>query len=154
MKQPPIHFRRCPECDANNDAVAAHCWLCGRPLTAKDEVILAELVPARAEKGLELLLAVLTIAAAALSLLLIVGAAQIEPAIAMYAAIGVGPAFLATAIRAAGRRALGKPFTWQNTLVTFFVSITVVLSIFGLLVTAFAILLFIVCLRAFSHSPL
>ena len=151
MKQPPIHFRQCPECDARSDAAAVHCWLCGGKLTAKEEVVVAELVGGNTESRLEPLFAVLTVAAAALALLLILGAAESEPAIAMYVAICVGPAFLATAVRAAGRRALGKPFTWQSTFVTFVVSVTVVLSIFGLLLIAVVVLLFIVCLRAFQQ---
>jgi dolichol kinase len=149
VKQPPIHYRHCEECDATSDAAAPHCWLCGRSLSAKNDVIVAERGDGRSETRLEPLFAALTLAAGILSLLLIFGTAPSEPMISAYVAICVGPAFLATTVRALGRRALGRPFTWQSTLVTFVLSVTVILAFFGLLLIAAVILLYVVCLRSF-----
>jgi uncharacterized membrane protein YhaH (DUF805 family) len=147
----PPHPRRCPDCDAQNDPGAEKCWLCGRPLSAKDEVVTAELaVDGRHSTG-EKLFAGLTVASAVLSLVLILGSLRTDPGIAGLVAMCVGPAYLATGVRMAARRARGKPFSWQKTFLTFVLSVSAVFTLLCLLVVAMVISFLVMCLRMFGE---
>ena len=147
MKPPPIHYRRCPECDATSDPAAVRCWLCGGPLGVQDEVVGAELV---AEPGVgdalhEKLFAGLGILTGVLTLLLILGAWDRAPGIAIVVAVCAGPALVATVVRTLGRQARGLPFRWQTTLSTFFLSMAAALLILCLLAVGLVIALIVLC---------
>jgi len=147
VKQTSTHQRRCPDCDAHNDPGAVKCWLCSRPLSAQDDLVVAELVHEGRSSVSETLFAVLTVATAGLSLLLILGALNTDPGIAAMVALCVAPAFVATAVRMLGRRARGKPFSWQTTFLTFVVSVTAVIGLICVLIVALVIALIVICFR-------
>jgi hypothetical protein len=103
VKKPTIHHRRCTECQADNDPSAEQCWLCGAKLGREADVVQAELVDAPGLGTSELFFAILTSVAAALTLLLVVGAfASGDRGIAVLVGVVTVPALAATILRTLG----------------------------------------------------
>lgn len=157
MKPALPKVRICPECEAENSALAERCWLCYRPLTEKADVILAEFVPDKPQRKTgvrsttETVFATLTGAVLVLVLVMLIGAARDEPGLASLVAVAAVPAFLITLVTVAIRHSAGKKFSWRSTFIAFAGTLTGVLVAFVIAIVL-AFLLMIAMIVAFFEA--
>jgi hypothetical protein len=138
-------MKRCPECGAVYPEVAQRCWLCHASLVTDDEIVLAEsvseppkFVGSSSSFSLASLFAVLTLVAVGL------GVASLQPGLGIAYGVIVLPALLATVIRVQKQKAQQRAVSFGEKIVTFIVSIGVVVGLFALSVAALVALCFVV----------
>lgn len=157
MKPALPKVRICPECEAENSALAERCWLCYRPLTDESDIILAEFVPDKpppksgVRSTTETVFATLTGAVLVLVLIMVIGAARDEPGMASLVALAAVPAILITLVTMAIRHSAGKKISWQSTFIAFAGTLTGVLAAF-VIAMFLAFLMVIAAIVAFFEA--
>ncbi|PQO44653.1 hypothetical protein [Blastopirellula marina] len=139
---------RCPECGADNNAFAAKCWICQRPLV--DEAELVETLPIEAPAFVSgnyakignVLLIVTLLALAVVA----VGVWTVEPVALIFYAVLVCFPCLAVGITLRQILAAKDKPTSTSALTV----VLIVVSATGLLAIAIGILFFTICLQMFN----
>ncbi|MCC9604671.1 hypothetical protein LOC68_26865 [Blastopirellula sp. JC732] len=141
---------RCPECGADNNAFAANCWICQRPLVDEAELVKALPVEAPAfVAGVNTKVGNVLLLFTLIALILVgIGVSTVEPvALIFYAILVVAPC-------------LGVGITLRQILVAKdkptatggLTAVLIVVSVVGLLMISFGILCFTACLQMFSPN--
>lgn len=167
----PLELVACADCGASNASTAAKCWLCGRTFGA------ATAQPSQSSSpsppSLPLLPAgaspfsaagasteerrgawTMTLSSIFIFITLIavgLGLAQVEPGLAIWYALIVGPAYTATAITTLTRRAKGRPMTRGQQLTVFGIATGITLIAIPCLAVAALAAFFVYCLVALGR---
>lgn len=152
-----VPLKICPECGAENIALARRCWMCHGDVARVPALVTAEIVEdhslARQKRAwhewfflwLMVLLAVVIATVGA-------GLASEEPWLLIPYAIIVVPGFVATAIQVSVKSAKGETVSWGGTLATFVISTAVAIGVALLLLGALFVAIVITCFETFPSE--
>ena len=147
----------CPECGADSPARAARCWMCGGDIQQVEPIVQAELATAKpvgrrpANPVSETFFAISTCLVVGLVLLVGLGLAVDEPGMAMFYAIIVSPALLATLVRSIQKQATHGHVTWGERFATLIISGALTLSLLPVLCLSACPALLISCLTMYGR---
>ncbi len=163
----PLEMVACNDCGASNPLHATRCWLCGRQfgppsppiLTGAPHDISPPPLPTGTSPFAEGAIAIesqrgaltITLSSIFICITLIavgLGLSQIEPGLAIWYAIIVGPAYVATAITTFTRRAKGRPMSRGEQLTVFGIATAITLVAIPCLAVAALAAFFVYCLVA------
>src|SRR5262245_34731660 len=139
----------CPECGAQNIALAGKCWMCHGDLNAVTpvEVVTAEVVSnsPKFAPG-PTFFPILTVLAIALAV--VVGWALGEQSLGIlpFYAIIVIPALVAASIRVGRKRLRGQTVSWGEAILAGVITAAIVHATLGLLAVAGLVALFVMCI--------
>ncbi len=158
MNEPPLlPALYCSRCGSMNPPHATACWLCGPNNTSQASESSAILIPdpqflndpgiRRNQSLAQALSAVLLVVCVVLTILVGVGLAAQEPGSLVPYAIFVGPAYLATGVRALYKTSHGERPTAASLLMTFLMSGVFTFMAVILLAVASFVAFFVWCLH-------
>jgi hypothetical protein len=148
---PVLELKTCPHCGAECDARSQRCWLCHGNVSAKAEIVDAEVVsepPRHAPSDV-----FFAVAAGILALVIVlvgVGAALTEPGLAVMMGVVVVPALVATVVRIQQQQYRHGYVSWGERLATFVVSASLVVGVLMLLCVAAVVAFIIFCFAALA----
>ena len=147
MNSPTTNEKICPDCGAENLAMAKYCWLCHRDMATVSEVVIAEMIPEQPTwTPSDWFFAVLSLLVAIMIVLCGIGLAIEEPTAAIVFGILVAPPLVATVVRVRIRQQRQGHVSWAERFLTFFVSSVITVGILGLLLAAAFVAFFVYCL--------
>ncbi len=154
MNEPPVMpSLYCSRCGATNPPYAAQCWLCTNKASNTSPVVLVPItdnandpVYQRSQRRTQQVCAVLLAGCILLTVLIGIGFGMQDPGMLIPYAIVVGPAYLATGVRALHGYAVdGKP-TATKLLTTFFLSGVFTIGFLMVLAVASFLAFFVWCI--------
>lgn len=159
MNEPPVvDSRRCPYCDAHNQSRAIRCWMCHEPLgpnpwavSTPGQTNFNQLPSRESWSTVDYVFAWLLVLSVLLTVLIGIGFAVQDTGMLVPFMLLVGPAYLATGIRAVLPSRNSTSVKPTSLFVWFVVSFSFTCIIAFILVVASIVALFISCLNGMQH---
>jgi hypothetical protein len=150
--KPSAELKTCPACAAENFGDAAQCWLCRHDLRDVPAIVIAEEVrqPPSFVAG-DQYFAALAVLLALTVIVVLVGVFLQEPALAVMLGVILVPALVGTLIRVKQQQARHGHVSWAEKLLTFILSVSMVIGGLALLVVAAFVAFFLYCIAEMSR---
>ncbi len=149
---PSAELKSCPDCAAENLGDAVQCWLCRHDLRGVPAIVIAEEVrrPPSFVAG-DQFFAALALLLALTVIVVLVGVFLQEPALAVMLGVILVPALVGTMIRVKQQQARHGHVSWSEKLLTFIMSVSIVIGGLAMLAVAAFIAFFLYCIAEMSR---